>query len=221
MTRAQRHRSLARRAGRRNVVTKYSWAVVLVVVLVASVLVGLARFLGAGPKDVITLATAIAGLATVTIGLVLAWDASKLFYEKKGQTASQPPTAITNLAANVFATTGSKISEAQDHLAAARNSLAPTTFAGVTTDQQSAINDATNKIGDAAASIGQLPVVGIDLDKLLPTLVTTAAGFAVALVLLGALMLVGSSVAAPGNAASPSPSAGTPAAVVTLSPAAS
>jgi hypothetical protein len=201
-----------------------AWLVVgLVIVLAAGVLAILARFLGAGPKDVITLATAIAGLATVAVGLVLAWNASKLFYEKPSQDGATDKTALKNLVANVVAAAPAEktIADAQGHLADARSFLAPAAFAGVTTDQQSALDSATSKISDAEASIGQIPIQGIDLNKLLPTLVTTAAGFAVALVLLGALMLVGSSVAAPTNSASPSPAASSRAAVATAAPTAS
>jgi hypothetical protein len=66
----------------------------------------------------------------------------------------------------------------------------------------------TTAMRSVATSLTTIPGVVVDLNELLPKLITRAAGLAVAVLLLGVLLLAGASFSAPsGTQASPSPGA--------------
>jgi hypothetical protein len=147
----------------RSIATKTTFQVATGILLVAIIVAGVALVLGASAKDIVIVATAIAGLSTIAVGLALAKDAFKLLYDKEAhQRASRAPgssheSALTSVASSV--------------------------------------------------SAASLPGVQIDLNTLLPTLIKTAAGLAVAVLLFGVLLLTGASFSTSVTGTPPSPSA--------------
>jgi hypothetical protein len=129
-------------------------------VVVFAVVIGAVGFvLGAQAKEIISVATAIAGLSTIAVGLALSKDAFKLLYDKEA------------------------------HQSAPDGEAPPSTA-----------------MRSVATSLTTIPGVVVDLNELLPKLITRAAGLAIAVLLLGVLLLAGASFSAPGGeSASPSP----------------
>ncbi len=145
------------------------------IVLLAATMAVVAFVLDAQAKEIVTVATAIAGLSTVAVGLALAKDAFKLLYDKEAHDKEAQGTATPSTAMRSVAT-----------------------------------------------SLTTIPGVVVDLNELLPKLVTRAAGLAVAVLLLGVLLLAGASFSAPSSTeASPSPGAASPGTSPGASPGAS
>lgn len=148
---------------------------VLLIVIIASILGVIAWVTNGTPKDMVAVATAIAGLATVTIGLLLARDAGELLYDREAARRGGP-SALSSVTQQLVdkssGTTGKDLTKLNDEQA--KHFLSLTT---------------------------------LNLNELLPKLITTAAGLAVALVLLGMLMLLGAAATIPATSPSPSPTA--------------
>ncbi len=186
-------------------------ATVLLVIVVLVLLVGAGRYLDAQARDMIAMATAVAGLVTVMVGLMLACDAGQLLYDRERRDAGRHA-AIVNVAIDLR----------RAHAQAATAASLRTATAGSGSDDEAGLaadedagagdagagDDAAGAGGGQAGGGGSSPlgfVAPINLNTLLPQLITRIAGLAIALVLLGMIMLVGASALAPASSTSASP----------------